>query len=546
MEGLGMGLIGRMACVLALMAIHAHGAGAPLEWQASFPLPAKEAARGMAFDAAVEMPDGDFVVSGYGWDNYLMRMDSHGTMRWISSVERSESGIQPMKVEALFASGSTLVALRNYWDFGANVDAGLHLERHDGAGKVTSKIRVGTARWAFSGDGGVFSAASPASADSIGRPALSLQKRKFDGSPGWSTVLGGFYAYEVLGIFDRGHSDPLVLCAPLSKGPMDTLFAFGLDAAGNVAWRSEIETTRNTEPLTGQSAIGWAAPIRLPDGRIVAAGIREAVRGIPPGSEMDSLIVLVLQPGNGTASMRGYAVGSTDLEHLGGVGVSELRPSGDQALLAKVQLDAGSGQAAWKEMEIRVGGPAMGSWPAPAQGREIRSGSNPVFLPNHVFSDFGYRSDSIGPEPPIDGRNYPTSVNTAAVFIGSSEGAGEWKTLGLEGFRDTVWTNRISTPKSGVITNNTDFRSLRFLLPTSDGGALAGGRLWTSNSQDTSSIAAVKLGPGFTVGLMPSRQPKRVSTGLVPGKTGAWFDATGRLQRRAIPVEIPPGARFRK
>jgi hypothetical protein len=535
--------------ILAISAFFSLASSLPQQWKTAFQPPVGEMTRGMTFNAAIEMANGDFIVSGSGWNEHLIRMDSHGITRWAASSARNESGIQPREAVGLYQSGAALVVLRNYWDYGANNDAGTYLERYDDAGKVTSKIHVADSKWAFSGDGGVFSTESQASADSAGQPLLSLQKRMFDGSPGWSTVLGGFYRHEVIGILDRGHSDPVVLCAPLSKGLMDTVFAFGLDATGKIEWQTKFETGRNMDPITGHPAISWSTSTRLPGGRIAAAGMREAIKGVSPDSGKDSLLVLVWDPNYGNAFMYGTAIHPSDLEHEGGVWVSDLQPSGGNNFYVKVHFTIGN-EASYREMEVNQYGRIEFSWPAPTKGRVNCCGHSMIFLPNHAYADFGYSIDSIGPEPPVYvyGTQYPTSVNTAAVFVGTFEGQGEWKTLELEEFRDTVWTSIIPNPHGGIRTYTTDFRSLNFLIRTSDGGALVGGRLWSIDSQDTATIAAIKLGPGYAVGLSPARKPRGSATrisGNITGKAVRLFDAMGRRQGSGVSAGLPVGGRFR-
>jgi hypothetical protein len=209
------------------------------------------------------------------------------------------------------------------------------------------------------------------------------------------------------------------------------------------------------------------------------------------------------------------------MDRLGGLGAGGLRESPTHTLLVSVWVAASDVRDYQRMMEVEPGGALLDAWDSPDE-------TEPAYLlPNRTFAKAGDQITQIGPEPPADGKLHPTSIHAPVVNIGVGKNPGEWKNIGIEGFSDTVWTSRIGLPHSGGTKDyQTDYRSLKFFLPTTDGGALVGGRLWRIDAQDTTYLSAVKLAPGYAVSLRPGRGAARSSRAAVRG--GIRFDAIGR------------------
>lgn len=98
------------------------------------------------------------------------------------------------------------------------------------------------------------------------------------------------------------------------------------------------------------------------------------------------------------------------------------------------------------------------------------------------------------------------------------------KALRLEGFADTVYAMKIHSWDRAFDTGYAETPAIESLIPTSDGGALAVGRLNRRTGSGPIYVTAIKLAPGFSVGLAPvSRNPGKHRLG-----EGRRIDLLGR------------------
>jgi hypothetical protein len=478
-----------------------------------------------AFYRAVEASNGDFLIAGMShYDEYVLRIDRLGRTKWLGHATHKGERVSLML--GLFESSLGAVA---FWNCCG--DLATNAVRYDDTGGVASRIQIAYPRGRFDADDGaqVFFISSDLKRRSGQNIFMVAESRSLAGGIDWKSDLAMGRVDEVVGIHALG--DGRSIAAFDRTGPLsgDTLKFWMLDEEGMPVWTKNLPTGRKADGYPDNHSIIWGGIAHDRDGRIVFAG---KVENLPVQDEPnpDSIALAALGSGGDLLWLKrfplveGRASGFRGMLELNEVSVTA---DGKIRTIARQQGDCGC----WITNEVSWAGESSKSSISPMPG----NGSSPygaIPLPRGTYLGFGAFEESQSHSGPyIDSVLHPTVLSIPSLFPSGQKGNLEWDKTGFPEYADTVWS-RVVRDSQGMHFDQSPAAGFTFVIPTSDGGALAGGRLWKRSGPDTLLIAAVKIPPAFANGIrLPRWGQARNQVGA--GSRGM-LDARGRTGGRRI------------
>lgn len=497
-----------------------------IAWRAPVPGLRQQVSGQLVFTSALELSDGGFVVAGNDiYSRYLVRLDSAGRYLWKASGA--------LAVSSPFGLWETSDGLVNLWkDIAQNPVGEDELEmfasRYDMQGRVTASLSSGRGNlnnWDRTANGDFLYTKSVKSAgDSI---KWVTGRMGFSGDSNWTFDPGrlsrcGIYALSGGNSLVVGRLDGQFY-SPINYG--DTLELFKLDSRGKRVWATEI-LPGNFPELHTFLETDWYATAESPSGNLLIAGTTYPVVN---GNRKDGVAVMAVSKDGKFLGMRTQLIEplGMDADKHGKALVDGITATGDGFRLKL------NGEQSQGLLDVTASGEFTGGW--------IRTPT--VFADTHFETSepmgFAYKAPSfigvgnmqdlwfsLGGKPNVyfpGGYGYP-------VLLVSDQT--QWKAIPLIDLGDTLMvslTGEVS--EEGPSYYMTSASRVSFLLSTRDGGALIGGNMWVRNGQDTTLLAAVKLAPGFEVGLRPVGAKIRSA----PRFPDFEIDALGRRRQHPAP-----------
>jgi|GEM_PF-6740683 len=506
--------------------------GASVEWRTVYPRQSGAGNNFPAFENALETADGGYVVQGAtSNDELLMSIDGHGKQRWLSRVHRAD-GVYPwLTAGSLRATRNGIVAL---WE-GSRTLASLSLPqysvvRYGDTGNVERRIDLGEV---FGSDRGRLEVTSGGDllAETAEFPTpdtymLFAGKRRMGSGTDWKTPLMAAGFLDMVGAHELAGERSLFAVDRIGASA-DTLRLWAFDDIGNRLWEAAIPTGAKPAFAAEIRTVQWSAFAQSSDGTILAAGVAGTMG--PDNHDGDDTLVLASVDAAGKPGwVKRYPISGSG--KAGSCSLREFSMPASGNVRARLECNA-----LIADLEIATDGALVGMTVKTLPYLRMPPQWGKVRMKDGGYAAFGSSQDSLPHVPVVDTHRVATAIGYPTLFAEPGPGGGEWKPIRLPEYADTVFSYKYAIPgdESGAHIWNYGLPGFRFFLPTSDGGALAGGSLWTSNAQDTVSFAVLKLAPGYAVGIAPGGRTLRPAA-AVPGGAGA-YDILGRPRRGALP-----------
>jgi len=510
--------------ILALLTLISGGLpaaskAASFAWEAMLPAQAEHRAL-VEFSGALEAKNGDLLVAGSdGYGEYMARLQPDGKLRWLSrSISASGSAGSYIGIH------ETHRGIVSLW--GCCGDPGWTADLYGDTGGVAGRLDLGYPR----GNLDVTQSARVvflSNALGLGQTMISAEGRSLTGADAWKTPLVVARIDEVVGTHAVGDSSIAVLDR-LGGQTGDTLMATLLDGTGKAVWLQQVPTGAKPDGYADYQSIIWSHISYDTSGRIVLAGLVEnlPIDSPPPAA----MAIAVFTTGGSLMWLKKFPLELTgDTHSIGARAILSLnaRSEGIRVFIAHGSPDY------WSIRDIPWSGntDGIGMNTPPLDQPSGYLMCEPV--PSGAFIGYGSTSASGGLKLPHDPRDSSWSVVGLGypILFGPVSSAGKnWSSLRIPEYADTVWTHRVSNPENPTGFLQTEGPGLYFLLPTMDGGAVTGGRLWRRNGEDTLSVIAIKI-PPEEINALPVRPAiPRARASERPGSIP--FDATGRFRRK--------------
>jgi hypothetical protein len=497
--------------------------GAEVEWRAALPAGPGGSGRAPYFTNAMQTGNGDYLIQGRGdSEEVLMRLDPHGKQRWLNRTSHAGSASMSSPY-SMRETGNGIVAFWDLWRKDGYTDVEeISAVRYDDSGRIAARKSVQDMAvfepglYDFTSRGDVLLMRSE-------NQVLLAKKLSLRGGADWAVVLRPGTKLDAVGVHELGGDKYLFVSNQMGSQAEagDTLHLQALDSSGAPAWSSDIPTGRKREAYASGHGILWSHLAHAADGRIVIGAIAERYNGAYVEEE-DSLILAVTSPTGVLAWMKRFPIARSGNPNFWSLERLAASPAG------KIEVRVACYNFS-DDLEIDWNGSLAGS----AESSSPNTGGGKVRLGNGLYASWGSSQDSLVHAPVTDTHLVATGIMYASLFVMEHPGDREWKTVRLRDYSDTVYSYKYAIPgdESGARIWSTGGQGLGFLLPTADGGALVGGALRERRMQDTLVFAALKLAPGFAVGITAFRS--RVAPLLNRKASGTRYDLLGRPRGKA-------------
>lgn len=352
---------------------------------------------------------------------------------------------------------------------------------------------------------------------------FSVSKIGVDGVTRWKTsVCTDTSAFES-GLFEIPGKSFVSIVGTRADARPDTVIVSTLGSDGRLKWvrRFGIGWINRAYPDWGRSR-AWVQGES--DGTLDLAFFSTTEAGKDSLATADTLLVVRMDAEGGTLWSRKYGLNhvlSPGMEPMPFITRMSLQGGAlslEVGLAFAVYIGDGSeqsgshweyGMSGWQRWTASESDPSLEavSIPAPARDDSVQTdcGVFPAFKgPEGKIMAAGFCSDTAGfPSardiPWNDSISWPLRFQYPAIFLRE---AAAWKTVPLKQYGDTVWSYLETEYSTGIRTESYG-PSFSYLLPTSKGGVLAGGRLYSRNGRPTSrhqhtlAISALELSGDF-------------------------------------------------
>lgn len=502
------------------------------EWESVLPADPRFAGLIPSFDFCVRSSDGTYVASGGTYsEQRLVGVDAKGHILWTRDGDslpdvRWEGRARMMRSHPLGFSVVRSVRVGPDLSFRAIL--------YDPMGRTLSGIDLNV-NSGFDLDtlGNLRSVANEPVQE--GGPAgespvhMVARMSSLSGGTRWVCDLGKSGNFSWPKIHDLGGGRTLVAAGWGGGVNQDSLKLWCLSSSGGPDWNLSTVTGKGDgiENVTiPASVVNWSAIAHTQEGGILVAGIGKGAS--------DTLVLLGATFGGRLSWLRKYPVQDFENRGVGGFWeVSEAAPSGPSGFRLSVRWRAPLRYGDFTRMlEFDGEGRPIGKGDAsPSQRIPMAWSAVPSSRPGS-FLGFGASEDTLTSAPVTWVGPLAWSLAFPSLNVPDPIAPGVMRPLRLEAYADTVYARPMYSWERAFDTSFSETPRINFLLPTPDGGALAGGRLLRRTGADSLSVVMVKLAPGYAVGLAPGRRILRSAAG-VPG-VGA-YDLLGRPRRGAYP-----------
>jgi hypothetical protein len=453
-----------------------------IQWRLPFPSSAASSGEQTIFNRALEAKNGDFVISANDPFGYSMiRLNSIGEIRWLSRTDAGPS-------ECNDPTGFFEV------DQGIVVECSKDLEYYDITGKKRLLLHVE--------DYAIRSVATDGSVvfmEIRGDSAYQrLRKKNLEGEMAWSVPLDSsmINGNGPIRIHNLGESGALMCSFPN---------ILKVNAKGETEWQYRLPRMERVSEAFTDTYVTYSQSFILPDKRIVLAGVVVFYRKNQQAEiAAESLYVTALEPDGRMTWSKAYDLGIVGkngmavLKHVGTIAAS-----GDRgfAILLPIsyQYSSSSPDDLFEVLEFNSDGSMAGllgrfpgDIPFPANYYErIRYDPFMTSLIRDGKMVFWHESrDTLKTTTPIPGVYQPRWISYPSYIVFDAASKSGWREVRLDGFQDTVSVVEWGSNGGGG-SNRTNEPHL----------ALVGGQLWNRSGRDTTYFAALKLAPGYSLGV---------------------------------------------